>query len=140
MSVVFTFVVAIQLASVAGQGKEQLPRCAAVADPALFATKTWSELHAWAKQYPECDDGYLAEGVSDVVSIWLAERWKTLPALARECRRDAKFRAFVLRHIDELMTPETAAQIVINAKEKCPKQHIALCKEIVAAVRALDSH
>lgn len=90
------------------------------------------------KRYPQCDDGYFAEGVSDFVEKWLSRRWKMLPELARECR-DPKFKAFVLRHIDELMSSESASQIELNARKHCPRQFSALCHEIIAEVKKLPS-
>ena len=64
-------------------------RCSDTADKALFKTSSWSDLRKWFERYPDCDDGYLAEGVSDITVSWLARHWNDLPRLERQIRRNS---------------------------------------------------
>lgn len=104
--------------------------CWKKADPALQSLKTWSDLHAWHKKFPKCDDGYFAEGLSEFVVASLAKRWETLQLLKTETIADNKFEAFVLKHIDSTTDEEDLALVAKNAKSKCPSKLGAFCKRI----------
>ena len=68
------------------QGAQQPPRCGDQAGDTLFAARSWRQLREWRDRYPHCDDGYLAEGVSEYVTTWLAKEWKSVPQLNAEIR------------------------------------------------------
>lgn len=110
-------------------------RCVQDGDKVLFGAKTWSDLRQWRKEFPECDDGYLADGVSDFVSTALANRWSELPSLKAEIDGDAGFRHFVLRHVDATAGPEHLETIVDNATNRCPRGEGSLCSAVADAAR-----
>jgi len=107
------------------------------ADRQFFSrVKSWAQLHAWFAAYaPDCDDGGLAEGVSDFVVVSLAKRWTSLPELERRIARDSRFRAFVLDHIDETTDSGDLGTIVANATSRCPPRSSSLCTAIAGAAR-----
>lgn len=109
--------------------------CWQKADPALGALRTWSDLHAWHKNYPKCDDGYFAEGLSEFVVASLAKRWETLHLLKAETIADHKFEEFVLKHIDSTTDEDDLAVVIRNAKAKCPAKLGAFCKRIAKKAR-----
>ncbi len=100
------------------------------ADPALFSLKTWNDLRSWYENYPGCDDGYFAEGLSDFVVVSLAKRWETLPSLQAEIMKNNGFKHFVLKHINATTDENDLRIVVRNARSKCPSNLRLLCKEI----------
>jgi len=104
--------------------------CWKQADPALQSLRTWSDLHAWHKKYPKCDDGYFAEGLSEFVVASLAKRWETLYLLKAETIADNKFEVFVLKHIDSSADGDDLSVVIRNANTKFPPKLGAFCKRI----------
>jgi hypothetical protein len=90
----------------------------------------WTGLYDEFKRYAHCDDGALDEGWSDVVVRLLTHDWKSVSVLARLANADAKFSDFVLLHVDELMSPEEARTIMVNARTKCPRTADKLCRAL----------
>jgi len=109
--------------------------CRYKADPALGDLKTWSDLHLWYVRYPQCDDGYFAEGLSDFVVATLAKHWDTLALLKAEIEKDKSFEKFVLKHIDATTDENDLAAIAKNAKAKCPPSLLPLCMKIEKKVQ-----
>lgn len=110
-------------------------RCMDTADRRLSKVKSWSGLRRWFERYPDCDDGYLAEGVSEYVVVSLARRWQDLPRLQRQMKRNSRFEAFVLRHIDATTDTGDLEAVVENATQRCPKHSAPLCSSIASAAR-----
>jgi hypothetical protein len=100
--------------------------------------KSWVEVFRSYKRYGQCDDAAIAEGYSDSVARLLSERWGSSGELNRLCSRNRGFEKFVLRHVDELMTPQQARTILKNAKSRCPKGAFRLCREISGRINAMD--
>jgi hypothetical protein len=114
-------------------------RCMDTADELFFKVKSWSGLRKWFEVYEDCDDGYLAEGVSDYVVVSLAQRWRDLPKLRREMERNPRFEAFVLRHIDATTDSGDLEAIIENATQRCPSRSVALCASMIkGAQEALE--
>jgi hypothetical protein len=105
------------------------------ADHLLFKVKSWSGLRKWFESYVDCDDGYLAEGVSDYVAVSLAQCWQGLPELERQVKSNPRFEAFVLQHIDATADSDDLEAIVEHATKRCPNHSIALCSSIISAAR-----
>jgi hypothetical protein len=110
-------------------------RCVEKGDEILLRAKTWSDLHRWRQEFPECDDGYLAEGVSDFVTRSLARRWYALPSLRAELHGDEEFERFVLRHIDASTDAADLKAVVNKATRRCRDQERSLCSAIAIAAR-----
>jgi hypothetical protein len=106
-----------------------------MADPQLFKVKSWSGLRKWFERYVDCDDGSLAEGVSDYVVVSLAHQWQDLPKLERQMKRNPHFEAFVLKHIDSTTDSDDLKAIVEHATRRCPDDSIALCSSMISAAR-----
>lgn len=110
-------------------------RCQDTADELLFKVKSWSGLHQWFESYADCDDGYLAEGVSDYVVVSLAHRWHDLAKLRRQIERDPRFEAFVLQHVDPTTDSDDLQAIVENATKRCPSHSATFCTSLAGAAR-----
>ena len=106
---------------------EQAQKAEADAD----TLKSWELAHLSFVNYASCDDGAIAEGYSDSISRLLADQWQQFEKLQELAGQDTPFKAFVLRHIDESMSPEQAKSIGQNAKSHCPPNGKALCGEIL---------
>lgn len=110
-------------------------QCECAANEALTTARTWFDLRMWFEQFPKCDDGYLAEGVSEYVTSSLANRWSELPKLASQIKKNPPFQHFVFVHIDATADSDNLRLIVENATERCPRRAGSLCKAIANSAR-----
>jgi hypothetical protein len=99
------------------------------ASEAVDTLNSWDRIHHWYIKYRQCDDGGPAEGVSEAVARNLVDRWETLPRLS-ELAKDASFRHFVLKHLDETLNADDLKKISANATKRCPASLVALCREL----------
>src|SRR5580698_3776472 len=76
------------------------PQQAEAADAMIDQLDDWDKVHTIFVKFKQCDDGSIAEGISESVSRLLVDEWATLPSLAMLGGQDAPFKSFVLRHID----------------------------------------
>lgn len=100
------------------------------AERILFSAARWKDYHEYFRRFPQCDDGYLAEGASDEVVRMLAFEWRKLEDLRRIIKRDPAFQDFVLRHIDETCDRDDLNRLLRNAKEDCPRRSRRLCERM----------
>jgi len=103
---------------------------ASEAENILDHLSDWDHVHNAFKRFGHCDDGALADGFSAAVAELLTTQWETVERLSRVVERDRKFERFVLRHVDELMSPAEARVIVTNSRTKCPARARALCRQL----------
>jgi hypothetical protein len=94
---------------------------------------SWEAVRRFHKTYLLCDDGGIAEGVSDAVTKLLANKWADYWKLQSSLAADTRFRRFVLKHIDATVPTETLQAVSRNARQRCPKGSTQACKEIDAA-------
>jgi hypothetical protein len=111
-------------------------RCLHEVDRILFGAKDWSELRTWRQEFPECDDGYLADGVSEFVTASLSKRWGDVPSLQVVVAREPEFEGFVLRHIDATADSGNLKAVVNNATKRCPDGAAPLCTAMANAARS----
>lgn len=108
------------------------------ADAFIDHLDTWAAIARMAKTYRHCDDGEIAEGISEAVARLLADRWETLPALEALVAREPALRKFVLSHIDSTLDADDLGKIGKLTQSKCPPKSNQLCMEISHATeRAL---
>jgi len=115
-------------------------------DDALLAEQEAASLTEWRTvygsyvKYHQCDDGSIAEGYSESVSMILADRWPQIDDLAKMIQKDKNFRPFVLRHLDESVPSGRLRIIESNARNQCPQKHRALCDLILRSIPRLPSN
>ena len=95
--------------------------------------KDWGEVYRSYRNFARCDDASIGEGYSDSVARLLsADGEGRLDELYSFTLRDRSFERFVLRHVDELMSPDQAKKIHENALSHCPMSAKRLCNAIVS--------
>ena len=104
--------------------------CIDKAGAALTKLKSWKDLRLWYESYSRCDDGYIAEGVSEFVTASLAKNWVNLRSLNREILKNQAFHRFIMKHIDATTDEEHLITISINDRKQCPSSLKPLCKGI----------
>lgn len=96
---------------------------------------SWMQLHQQFERYAHCDDGAIAEGFSESVSLLLAERWEDIGQLEGILKTDPTFHTFVIRHIDGTTPAERLGRIAMNAAKQCPISLKELCRDIENAAQ-----
>lgn len=109
------------------------------AEKQASSVPSWTELYKSYKKFAQCDDGAIGEGHSDSVARLLSDHWNSTNQLNRLVSHDRDFEAFVLRHIDELMSPAQAEKIRENAETRCPSDARRFCKSVAARIRKTGS-
>ena len=100
------------------------------ADAAIDTLHSWNSLYKWYRLYVQCDDGSMAEGVSEAVVRNFIDRWGMLPELSQLAAKSTGFRSFVLKHIDETLNLDDVKKIQANASMRCPPKLHSLCESI----------
>ena len=108
------------------------------AEAATDNLNSWAEVHAFFREFAKCDDGAIAEGVSDKVETLLSNHWDELKALASLVAADRAFGRFVLRHVDVLWTPHDLRAVDRMAQKQCPRDAQRLCRDIHATILSLE--
>ena len=106
-----------------------------IAEPATYELKTWDAVHKAFQQFSQCDSGAVGENFSDSIASMLAGQWSQTRRLQELTMRDREFETFVVRHVDELMSPQQAVNIAHNAEKHCPEGAQALCEHILKRIR-----
>lgn len=118
------------------------PRCSAEA--AAAAEKDASQLRSWPaiyesfRKYRGCDDGAVAEGYTESISVMLEVHWAALAALVKLAREDQQFDTFVVGHLNELVPAKRLQAIKANARDRCARDARSICTRIVSAIDALE--
>jgi hypothetical protein len=112
---------------------------AKTAEEGADSMANWSQLHKAFTRFKFCDDGAIAEGYSDSVVRLLIEQWRDVSDLQKTFDADQGFEVFVLRHVDELMSPTELTHIQSNATNSCPSGAHKFCQKIIDRVGAVRS-
>jgi len=99
----------------------------------------WSQLHIAFNRFKSCDDGAIGEGYSDSVVRLLTEQWDGISELQKAFSTSQSFEIFILRHIDELMTPSQLTKIESNATNRCPSDAKEFCRKILGRIGEIRS-
>jgi hypothetical protein len=110
---------------------------ARLAETEASSLKTWNSVYESFQRFSQCDDASIGEGYSDSITRILSKSWSDTPRLQQLVAHDRRFQTFVLRHIDELMTPAEAATIAKNAAAHCPEGASELCGRILKRLKEL---
>ncbi len=125
--------VAILLAGLCADawGRDCTKADAVTAETKAAYLKSWAEIYESYKRYGHCDDGAIAEGFTESVTVLLAKGWSKLPELTARISQDERFRTFVLRHVNASADEQNLKLIATNARRRCPEEDKPLCQAIV---------
>lgn len=141
---VFSLLILASCGPLSGAQKDKNTTCtkedAIQAETEASSLKGWVEVYRSYGRYAQCDDGAIGEGYSDSVARLLAEDWSNVNQLNTFALRDKGFEEFVLRHVDELISPAQQKKIFDNATAHCPAGLGKLCKRIVAQIKKTQSN
>jgi hypothetical protein len=133
----FTLLSLVLINAAYGQKRTCAEKEAKQAESFFDSSRNWDSMHKFYRQFAQCDDGAIAEGVSDAVARLLAEHWDALGKLVRISRRDEGFEEFVLRHVDESIDWSDTPKIHENAELRCPSDAKRLCGLLINKTGAM---
>ena len=108
-------------------------------DSLMNSLDSWQDLH---RAYPvllRCDDGDIAEGISEFVVHHLATHWNTFPELATVAQTDTAFGSWVVGHIDATTDWDETARIVRHAHGGGPARFGAFRQRVGEAARSANA-
>lgn len=110
------------------------------ADTVISSIKNWQDVHSFFATLKQCDDGGMAEGISDAVVKLLANKWDSVEELAILTRQDKNFQEWVLIHINATVNGDDLESIISHARDECPADNRKLCENIgTSAKQALQA-
>ncbi|MGY5957438.1 hypothetical protein ACUY4R_001627 [Kosakonia sp. BK9b] len=109
------------------------PSDAEAADVVVDSLNTWSAVNQYRVKFGHCDEGDIAEGISESVARLLVDHWDTLPDLTTQISKNPALKNYVLRHIDSTLDAKDLDKIRSQASQLCPVKQGALCREIKRA-------
>jgi hypothetical protein len=105
-------------------------------EPIRKSAHPWGKFHEYFSKYiPTCDEGYFADGASELTNDLLL-KWKDIPGLIAECNKDKKFRDYVISNVNNTEAKDRLRKVQKNAQTKCPKDAKELCGDIEKAAAA----
>jgi len=104
----------------------------------LSTMNDWPTIYSvFKRNLPSCpDDGFFAEGYSEVIVRTLARRWDSLRVLNELVARDPAFRRFIYRHIDATTDTTELENALKNARTNCPPPCAQLCTDLAARAKS----
>ncbi|MDY1037892.1 hypothetical protein [Lelliottia sp. CFBP8978] len=97
---------------------------------ATIPLQTWNDVASFFNKFKQCDEGYLAEGVSTAVSVLLARHWEDFPQLLQVEKNNPDFEKWMLKHINTTANGEDIELIIKNSSMRCPQGETLICNKI----------
>jgi len=97
---------------------------------------SWRNVRHAFGEFGHCDDGGIAEGFDEAISLLWAEQWQRLPQMLKYTKENKDFRIFVYKRIwSETVPEERWKKILKQAQKDCPSGGEAFCAEIIRVGR-----
>ena len=97
--------------------------------------ENWAQLRKLQMKIGACDQGSIAEGITEAVVNLLANHWDKLDQLARYSGKQKSFGVFVIRHITATADDQQLLAIIGNAEKYCPDGHLRLCANLAGKAK-----
>lgn len=98
---------------------------------------SWKNVNRAFRDFGHCDDGGIAEGFDEAISLLWANQWQKLPEMLKYTKENKDFKKFIYKRIWSETIPAVRWQKILNkAKIKCPSDGNEFCAEIVRAGKA----
>lgn len=135
------FVLLLLLVGCSARTGEQLGACskeqALIAENSVGRITSWSDLERFFNAHESCDDGLIAEGVSDRVGHLLESDFDGFIDIAGSASKSS-FAQFVVKHLDESLNEDTLHSISRRA-DSCDGIN-EICKTLrIRTQAALDA-
>ncbi|MBL0010384.1 MAG: hypothetical protein IPP22_03890 [Nitrosomonas sp.] len=101
---------------------------------------SWAELYQQFERYAHCDDGAIAEGFSESISLLLAEQWTDIPQVSAILIPNPTFQRFIIEHIDETVPVKRLERVGKNVRERCLSGLEDFCHKIEIEVIQVLPH
>jgi hypothetical protein len=130
-----TFVlVALAAVSQASQATECTREQGYAAESTVDYLDSWSNVYLFFEQYEHCYDAAVAEGVNDKIQQLWEHHWDDLPAMIELTSKDAVFKDFIWRRIEDEDFPLDSFQRVVGyATSRCPTVAKEFCDAVISA-------
>src|SRR5690606_26562391 len=109
---------------------------AAKAEKAFDRVSTWQQLHEAFRDHGHCDQGALEDLHTDTLLRLMVE-WRNVEGLAEAMQKDAKYKAFIYRHVLRPMAKPDHPALYSRAKKSCPAGLDSFCAELAELVKPL---
>ena len=126
----YLFILLLLSNAAIAQTAECSSRDAYAADSVVDYLDSWHNANLFYRQFKACDDGGIAEGVSEKIAQLLVNQWSKLDELLVISSHDPAFKTFVLSHIDGTLNINDLRKIKNLAETNCPKIAIEACAEL----------
>ncbi len=103
------------------------------AEASVDKLDSWEKVHSFFKAFGPCDDGGVAEGVTESITKLLAQHPDQSDRLVGLIKADPAFEAKVIEHIDTTARSAYLEKIRTNYAHQCLPAMAALCKKLVHA-------
>ena len=107
-------------------------RCEKEADELVTNAQNWDQMLMFFNKYSSCDDGYIAEGVSDKIVKLLGEQG--FDKILDITKKNPQIIDFIVRHIDETTDYDELRKVYNQAKDHCPKTMVKTCNLICSKI------
>ncbi len=98
---------------------------------------SWKNVSRAFRDFGHCDDGSIAQGFDEAISLLWAKQWQKLPEMLKYTEDNKDFRTFIYKRIrSETVPAERWQKILKNAQKECPKGGKKFCAEIIRADKA----
>ena len=107
------------------------------AEKAIERVVNWQQLHKAFQDYAHCDQGAIDDLYTDTMLRLMVE-WRNVEGLAGPVQSDAKYKAFIQRHLLSPMAKPDHPSLYSRAKASCPAGLEAFCAELAELVKPIQ--
>ena len=98
--------------------------------------KTWDQVfNAW-RLFNQCDDGAIAEGFSESITLILSTNWTEKGHLMELIEQKPNFEKFIIMHIDETVPSDRLSKLGHTAKMQCTDSTHDFCMKVLEKATA----
>jgi len=102
---------------------------------------SWKNVNRAFRNFGHCDDGGIAEGFDETISVLWANHWQKLPEMLKYTKENKELKAFIYKRIwSETVPADRWKKILKKAQNECPKCGKEFCAEIIRAGKTTPNH
>ena len=93
--------------------------------------KTWDEVYSAWEAFRQCDDGAIAEGFSESITMILSTQWTEKGKLINLIEKHPNFEKFIIKHINKSVPYDRLSKLGHMAKMRCVDSTHDFCMKIL---------